>query len=103
MNITILTNRGSSYLKLVGSVLMVNLGEDSLLPVETPDAFLEDYARTIIDEVARIKTTTFDAAKSFIDFSSFDEIVECLRSGQSHVCELNPAFLAQIFCHISSN
>jgi hypothetical protein len=103
MNIAILANTGNSNLKLVGDVLILTVGEDRIVPNDTPNEFMESFASTIISEIKRIKETSLEHARNFIDSSTFDEILACLRAGKSHICELNPAFLAQIFCHISTN
>ena len=101
LNITILTGTGDSTLKLVGDVLILTVGEDLIVPSNTPNEFMETYASAIISEVKRIKETSLEHARNFIDFSTFDEIVTCLRAGKSDACDLNPALLAQVFCHIS--
>lgn len=103
MNIAILANTGDSTLKLVGDVLILTIGEDQIVPNETPNEFMESFARTIISEISRIKKESLEHARRFIDLASFDEIINCLRSGKSHICDLNPGILAQIFCLISTN
>lgn len=101
MNIAILSNQGDSTLKLVGDVLILTVGADRIVPSETPNEFMEGFAASVITEIKRIKETSLEHARNFIDRSTFDEIINCLRAGKSHICDLNPAFLAQLFCHIS--
>jgi hypothetical protein len=63
----------------------------------------DQNSRSLIAEIATIKNVDDKSAKEFIDFSTFDEIFDCLKSGDSIFANLNPEYLALLFCHISTD
>lgn len=79
-------------------------GHESLVnPVsENPAAEYESYAHVVLTEISRIKNVSREQARQFVDFSTFNEIVQCLRDGLSSMAELEFGVLALTFCHIST-
>ena len=103
MNFEISTTQNNFGTGSFGAIPAVNFESDE---VSFSQTFLEDYetyGQTVLTEISRIRNVSHQEARAFVDLSTFDEIVECMRYGLSAMGEMEPGILAMTFCHISTN
>lgn len=87
----------------VGNLSTFSFKYEETNGLETSSADYETYGQSVLDEISRIKKVSLEEAKRFVDLSSFDQIVRCLRDGLSSMGDLDPGILAMTFCHISTS
>lgn len=85
----------------IGTQVLIEAKEDEFISESFADVY-ETYGQNVLAEISRIKKVSREEARRFVDFSTFDEIVECLRSGLSAMSDLEPGILAMTFCYIST-
>lgn len=103
MNFEIANTQNKFGMGVVGIISTVGFERGDNPDPEMSSAEYETYAQTVLTEISRIRNVAREEARRFVDFSTFDEIVECLRSGLSAMGDLEPGILAMTFCHISTN
>lgn len=85
----------------IGTQVFIEAKEDEFISESFADVY-ETYGQNVLAEISRINKVSPEEARRFVDFSTFDGIVECLRSGQSAMGDLEPGILAMTFCYIST-
>ena len=103
MNFEISTTHNNFVTGSFGAIPAVNFESDEVSFSQTFPEDYETYGQTVLAEISRIRNVSREEAREFVDFSTFDEIVECLRNGLSAMGEMEPGILAMTFCHISTN
>lgn len=103
MNFEISTTQNNFGTGSLGVIPAVKFESDEASFSQTLPEDYETYGQTVLAEISRIKKVSHQEARAFVDLSTFDEIVECLRDGLSAMGDMEPGVLAMTFCHISTN